>query len=145
MSRISLASHPYLLGFDQLDEMVERATRLSADGYPPYNIAQHGPDAYRITLAVAGFAPEDLAVTQEGAAVIVRGRRPADADGGEFLHRGIGRRPFHRSFVLAERMEVVAAHYENGVLSVDLKRRAAEEAVTRVEIATPATGKGAER
>ncbi len=136
MSRISLASHPYLLGFDQLDELVERAARHTADGYPPYNIAQHGPDAYRITLAVAGFGPEELSIVVEEGTLVVRGRRAPETSERVFLHQGIGRRPFQRSFVLAERMEVTAAHYEHGLLQIDLRRRAAEPGVTRVKIET---------
>ncbi|GMG82857.1 Hsp20 family protein [Paralimibaculum aggregatum] len=137
MSRISLASNPFLLGFEGLDELVERAQRSSAEGFPPYNILQIDADRYRITLAVAGFAPEDLSVTVEGGSLVVRGRRGAEAGEREFLHRGIALRPFQRSFVLAERMEVTGAHFEIGLLHVDLERRAAEARPTRIPIDTP--------
>lgn len=136
MSRISLASHPFLLGFDRLDELVERAARAGGDGYPPYNIAQYGADRYRITLAVAGFAPEDLSVTVEDTTLVVAGTRPERAEGREVLHRGIGERAFRRSFVLAERLEVTGAHLETGLLHVDLVRRAADPHVARIEIET---------
>lgn len=134
MSRISLATHPLLLGFEGLDELVERAARMSGDGFPPYNILQLGEDRYRITLAVAGFGVEDLSVTVEDGSLVVRGKRPSAGEDRVFLHRGIAQRPFQRSFVLAERMEAVAAHYETGLLHVDLERRSPEAEATRIEI-----------
>ena len=109
MSRISFTSHPFLLGFEQLDQLVERTAKSGSDGYPPYNIEQRGEDAYRITLAVAGFAEADLAITLEDGQLIVRGRQAEEDDGRVFLHRGIAARQFQRSFVLAERVEVAEA------------------------------------
>ena len=82
MSRISFASHPFLLGFEELDRLVERTAKAGSDGYPPYNIEQRGQDAYRITLAVAGFAEADLAITLEDGHLVVRGKQPAEE--GEF-------------------------------------------------------------
>ncbi len=135
MSRISLASHPFLLGFDRLDEMAERAARSGTEGYPPFNIEQHGEDRYRITLAVAGFTPDDLSVTVENGHLVIRGRRAASGeDDRVFLHRGIALRQFQRSFVLAERMEVTGARLDLGLLHVDLERQAADPAVTRIDI-----------
>ena len=149
MSRSSLASHPFLLGFDQLDALVERASRGGADAYPPFNIRQDGPDAYQITLAVAGFAPEELSVTVEEGHLVIRGRRAAPEEERVFLHRGIAMRQFQRSFVLAERMEVTGASLDKGLLHVDLERRVAEEPVRRIAIGTagrsPEQGPGPSR
>ena len=102
MSRISFASHPFLLGFEQLDQLVERTAKASGDGYPPYNIEQRGEDAYRITLAVAGFSFDDLSITLEDGHLVVRGKQAEDDEGRLFLHRGIAARQFQRSFVLAD-------------------------------------------
>ncbi|MEM1345232.1 MAG: Hsp20 family protein [Pseudomonadota bacterium] len=138
MSRISLASHPFLLGFEQLDQLVERAARGGTEGYPPFNIEQNGADAYRITLAVAGFGEPDLSITVEDGHLVVRGRQ---ADAGEervFLHRGIAARQFQRSFVLAERVEVVGAHLDHGLLHIDLERQSPEVSVQRIAISTKA-------
>jgi len=134
MSRSTLASNPFLLGFEQLDALVERASRASSDGYPPFNIVQIGEDNYRITLAVAGFAPEDLSVVVEAGSLVVRGKRAGGDEGREFLHRGIATRQFQRSFVLAERVEVLGAHLEQGLLHVELERISIEPEVTRIPI-----------
>jgi HSP20 family molecular chaperone IbpA len=142
MPRSSLASHPFLLGFDRLDELAERAARNGADAYPPFNIRQDGPDAYRITLAVAGFRPEDLSVTVEEGHLVIRGRRAEADEERVFLHRGIAMRQFQRSFVLAERMEVTGAHLDRGLLHVDLERQAADTAVTRIAIQTTHDSQG---
>lgn len=101
MTKMSLGTHPYLLGFDQLERLAERAAK-GAEGYPPYNIEHRAPDGFRITLAVAGFAEDDLSLTVEDRQLVIRGRQ-ADADAERvFLHRGIASRAFQRSFVLAE-------------------------------------------
>ena len=134
MSRMSLASSPFLLGFEQLDELVERASRTGSDGYPPFNIEQRGENAYRITLAVAGFSEADLTVTLEDGHLVVTGRQPEDQAERVFLHRGIAGRQFRRSFVLADRMEVVGASLERGLLNVDLERPEPERSVRRIPI-----------
>ena len=140
MSRISFASQPFLLGFEELDRLVERTLKSGSDGYPPYNIEQigtaeqDGADAYRITLAVAGFAEADLSITVEQQQLIVKGRQPADEKSRAFLHRGIAARPFQRSFVLAEGVEVSDASLENGLLNIDLKRRHPEVVVQQIKI-----------
>lgn len=134
MSRISLASHPFLLGFDQLDKLVERATRTGSDGYPPYNIEQHGEHAYRIVVAVAGFAEEDLSVTVEDGQLVIRGRARGEAEDGAYLHKGIATRAFQRSFVLAEGLDVTGAALARGLLSVDLARRVAEPEIQTIKI-----------
>jgi HSP20 family molecular chaperone IbpA len=134
MSRVSFASQPFLLGFEQLEKLAERAQKSGADGYPPFNIAQNGPDAYRITLAVAGFGEADLSITVEQEQLIVRGRHQGDEAERVFLHRGIAARPFQRAFVLAEHVEVLGARLENGLLHVDLQRRTPETVVRTIRI-----------
>ena len=105
MTKMTLGTHPYLLGFDQLERLAERAAK-GADAYPPYNIEQSGADGFRITLAVAGFAEADLSLTIEDRQLIIRGRQSEAAEDRVFLHRGIAARAFQRSFVLAEGIEV---------------------------------------
>ncbi|MDR6265183.1 MULTISPECIES: Hsp20 family protein [Rhodobacterales] len=134
MTKISFASHPFLLGFEQLDRLVERTAKSGNEGYPPYNIEQSADDSYRITLAVAGFREEDLAITLENAQLVIRGRQVDDNDGRVFLHRGIAARQFQRSFVLAEGVEVAGASMENGLLHVDLRRSIPDTVVQTIEI-----------
>ncbi len=138
MARISFTSHPFLLGFERLDRLVERMAKAGADGYPPFNIEQHGEDAYRVTLAVAGFAEPELAVTVEEQQLIIRGRQGDDAAERAFLHRGIAARPFQRSFVLAEHVEVAGAGLECGLecglLHIDLICRQPETVVRTINI-----------
>lgn len=136
MSRVSFASHPFLLGFEQLDRLVERTAKTGNDGYPPYNIEQRGAAAYRITLAVAGFAEEDLAITIEDSQLVIRGKQQPEDDSRVFLHRGIAARQFQRSFVLADGVEVAGADLENGLLHVDLVRAEPETVIRKVEIGT---------
>ena len=134
MARMTFASHPFLLGFDQLDRLVERTAKAGNDGYPPYNIEQLGENAYRITLAVAGFAEDDLAITVEDSQLVIRGRQAEDGAERVFLHRGIAARQFQKSFVLADGMEVEAASMANGLLHVDLVRSTPETVVQTVRI-----------
>jgi HSP20 family molecular chaperone IbpA len=134
MTRVSFASQPFLLGFERLDKLVERTLKAGADGYPPYNIEQRGEDAFRITLAVAGFAGSDLEITVEDGQLLVRGRHSAEPEGREFLHRGIAARPFQRAFVLAEQVEVSEAGLDNGLLHIDLVRRKPEPVVQTIQI-----------
>jgi len=134
MTKVTFASHPYLLGFEQLDRLVERTAKSGNEGYPPYNIEQTSEASYRITLAVAGFAEDDLAITLENSQLVVRGRQADDAEGRVYLHRGIAARQFQRSFVLAEGVEVRGAALENGLLHIDLARAAPETVVRTIEI-----------
>jgi len=136
MSRISFTSHPFLLGFEQLDQLVERTAKAGSDGYPPYNIEQRGENDYRITLAVAGFSEDQLTITLEDGHLIVRGKQEDNGAERQFLHRGIAARQFQRSFVLSDRMEVTAASLDHGLLHVDLTRRQPEISVQRIDIAT---------
>ena len=133
MTKISLGAHPYLLGFDQLERLVERASK-GAEGYPPYNIEQLPPDAFRITLAVAGFAEDDLAITTEDRQLVIRGRQPEPDDARVYLHRGIAARAFQRSFVLADGVEVTSAAMENGLLHIDLRRVNPQQVVKTIPI-----------
>ena len=105
MTRSAVFNSPFLLGFEHLERLLERTAKSAGDGYPPYNIEQAGPERLRITLAVAGFAPEDLSVTVEDKQLVIRGKQ-AEAGDREFLHRGIAARQFQRTFVLADGIEV---------------------------------------
>jgi HSP20 family molecular chaperone IbpA len=134
MTKLTLGSHPFLLGFDQLERLVERTAKSGNDGYPPYNIEAKGENAFRITLAVAGFAEDDLSITLEDRQLVIRGRQADDSDGRVFLHRGIAARQFQRSFVLADGVEVTGAAMEHGLLHVDLKRSVPENVVQTIKI-----------
>ena len=122
MSRLSLFNSPFLLGFDQLERALDRVAKGAGDGYPPYNIEQIGDNTLRITLAVAGFARDDLSVALEDRQLIVSGRQHAEEIPRTYLHRGIAARQFQRSFLLAEGIEVTGAEMSNGLLHVDLAR-----------------------
>ncbi len=137
MSRLSLFSSPLLLGFDQFERALDRVSKTTADGYPPYNVEEIGEAALRLTLAVAGFKPEELSVQIEDNQLVVRGKQVEESDR-VYLHRGIAARQFQRSFVLADGIEVVGAALDNGLLNIDLRRRAAESLVRAIEIKTPA-------
>lgn len=134
MTKLTLATHPFLLGFDELERLVERTAKSGNDGYPPYNIEQIRDNAFRITLAVAGFAEEDLSITLEDKQLVIRGRQTEESEGRVFLHRGIAARQFQRSFVLADGVEVAGATMENGLLHVDMKRSVPETVVQTIQI-----------
>lgn len=134
MTKLTLGSHPFLLGFDQLERLVERTAKTGNDGYPPYNIEQTSEHSYRITLAVAGFREDDLSITVEDRQLVIRGRQTDDSEGRIFLHRGIAARQFQRSFVLADGVEVGEAQLENGLLHVDLSRARPETVVQTINI-----------
>ena len=134
MTKISFASHPFLLGFEQLDRLVERTAKSGNEGYPPYNIEQSSSTAYRITLAVAGFSDDDLSITLEDSQLVIRGRQVDTSEGQVFLHHGIAARQFQRSFVLADGVEVAGANLENGLLHVDLQRSVPNAIVQNIEI-----------
>lgn len=133
-----LFTSPMFLGFDHLEQILERASKTSSDGYPPYNIEQSGPNNLRITLAVAGFTMNDLQITQEDNQLVIRGRQPDDSQGRVFLHRGIASRQFQRAFVIAEGIEVKGAWLDNGLLHIDLARPQPEVRVRTIQIGTPA-------
>ena len=128
---------PMFLGFDHLEQMLERAAKTSSDGYPPYNIEQTSPTTLQITLAVAGFSMDDLQITQEDNQLVIRGRQSDEGEGRVFLHRGIAARQFQRAFVMAEGIEVTAAWLDNGLLHVDLARPLPEVKIKRIRIDRP--------
>jgi len=134
MSKLTLASYPHLLGFEQLERLLERAAKSGNEGYPPFNIEQTSENSYRITLAVAGFREEDLSITVEDRQLVVRGRQNDDGADRIFLHRGIAARQFQRSFVLADGVEVGEAIMENGLLHVDLTRILPDAVVQTIKI-----------
>lgn len=141
MSRLSLFNSPLLLGFDHFERTLDRISKTAAEGYPPYNIEQVGEDALRITLAVAGFAIDDLEIQIEDNQLVVRGKQADEAER-VYLHRGIAARQFQRSFVLAEGIEVIGASLDNGLLSIELRRPKAEPQVRTVPISKANSGSG---
>lgn len=134
MSKLTLGSYPHMLGFEQLERLLERSAKSGNEGYPPYNIEQTSDYSYRITLAVAGFAEKDLSITVEDRQLVIRGRQSDDTDGRVFLHRGIAGRQFQRMFVLADGVEVGEAIMENGLLHIDLTRAKPETVVQTINI-----------
>ena len=134
MTKLSLGAHPYLLGFEPLERLMERTAKSDNNGYPPFNIEQNGASAYRITLAVAGFAEDDLTIQVEDRQLVIRGRQSDEDEGRVFLHRGIAARQFQRSFVLADGVEVAGAKLENGLLHVDLSKVEPEKTVQTIQI-----------
>lgn len=136
MTKTSFAAHPFLLGFEQLERMVERGSKN--DGYPPFNIEQVDGLNYRITLAVAGFAQSDLSIVIEDGQLLIQGAQTDTGETRTYLHRGIAARQFQRSFVLAKGVEVSAALLENGLLHVELQRHLPESTSRTIQI----NGKG---
>jgi HSP20 family molecular chaperone IbpA len=137
MSRVPSLSSPFLLGFDEIERVLDRVAK-GADGYPPYNIERvprdgHNPERLRITLAVAGFTRDQLDVSIEESQLVIRGRQQDDKTH-QYLHRGIAARQFQRTFVLAEGMEVMGADLKNGLLSIDLTRPQPERIVKTISI-----------
>ncbi len=133
MTRVSLFNSPFLLGFDQFERALDRVSKASADGYPPYNIEELSDDGLRITLAVAGFSMDDLSVQVEDNQLVIRGKQTDDEDK-VYLHRGIAARQFQRTFVLADGIRVAGASMDNGLLHVDLERPRIETRVKTIEI-----------
>ncbi|GAB4227175.1 MAG: Hsp20 family protein [Methyloligellaceae bacterium] len=141
MSRPSLLNSPLLLGFDEIERALDRVTKGSGDGYPPYNIERiaegseegQAGEVLRITLAVAGFTRDQLDVSVEDNQLVIRGKQEDDKDR-EYLHRGIAARQFQRTFVLAEGIQVRAADLSNGLLSIDLIRPEPDRLVRKIEI-----------
>ena len=142
MTRISLLNSPLLLGFEQVERTLDRITKTSGEGYPPYNIEQLGDDGLRITLAVAGFTRDDLSIQLEDNQLVIRGKQQDD-QARIYLHRGIAARQFQRSFVLVDGIEVIGADLDNGLLHIDLKRPLPETRVRTIEIKPAAKAKRA--
>lgn len=138
MTRLARFDSPFLLGFDQVERLLDRVARTGADGYPPYNVEEVQTDKggqLKITLAVAGFAAEDLSVTLESNQLVIRGGQ-SDDENRNFLHRGIAARQFQRAFVLAEGIEILGADLGNGLLTISLEQQTPEEIVQQIEITT---------
>ena len=138
MTRLSVFSSPLLLGFDELERMLDRASKAAGDGYPPYNIerlakADGEAERLRITLAVAGFSRDEIDVTVEENQLVIRGRQKEE-DGKAYLHRGIAARQFQRACVLADGMEVTGARLDNGLLELHLERPEPRRVVRRIQI-----------
>ena len=138
MSRVSVFSSPFLLGFEEVERLLDRAAKTSGDGYPPYNIERTqapngGGEMLRITLAVAGFCEDELDITLEDGQLVIRGRQKDDGER-NYLHRGIAARQFQRAFVLADGIDVAGAELENGLLSIDLVRPEPERIIQKIEI-----------
>lgn len=141
MSRLTLFNSPLLLGFDHFERVLDRVSKASTDGYPPYNVEQTGPNALRITLAVAGFSKDELSVSVEDDELAIAGKQVDDADR-VYIHRGIAARQFQRRFVLAQGIEVQGAALDNGLLHIDLVRPEIEVRSRTIEI--QGSGAGAE-
>ncbi len=139
MNRAPMFDSPFLLGFEHTRILIERAAKAASESYPPYNVEETGEGQVRITLAVAGFSPDQLQVTVEGGQLVVAGRKDADPRAAEekaFLHRGIAARGFLRSFVLADGMEVDQAVLEHGLLHIDVVRPEPSRLVKTIPIRT---------
>ncbi len=141
MNRMTPFSSPLLLGFDGVERMLERMGKAS-DGYPPFNIERirasgndgaGGEPAIRITLAVAGFQPDDLEITTEDNQLTIRGSQ-SDREERDFLHRGIAARQFQKSFLFADGMRILGAQLKNGLLMIDLVKPEPERVVKKIEI-----------
>ena len=142
MTRMTMLSNPLLLGFEDIERLIDRAGKGSGDGYPPYNIERISKtcdrtELLRITLAVAGFTREQLEILLEDKQLTVRGKQPEDKDR-DYLYRGIAARQFTRTFVLADGIEVRSADLNNGILCIDLHRLEPERHIRRIDISTPA-------
>ena len=135
MSRQTIFTSPLLLGFDQIERMLDRVAKNGHEGYPPYNIEQIGENVLRITLAVAGFEREELAITLEDSQLVIRGKQAEQPDK-VFLYRGIAARQFVRSFVLADGLEIAGANLDKGLLHIDVRRPVPNVTVRTIDIKT---------
>ena len=131
---MSVFNSPLLLGFENFERVLDKASKASAEGYPPYNIEQIDEASLRITLAVAGFSLKNLSVTIEDNQLVIRGRQPEEDTNRVFIHRGIASRQFQRAFVLAEEIEINGASLDNGLLSIDLERILPEPDIRTIKI-----------
>lgn len=141
MSRMSVFGSALYLGFDELDQVISRQPKGGNEGYPPYNVehkrsGEGGDDCIRITLAVAGFTPDQLEITLQGNKLTVAGAQSEEAEK-TFLHRGIAARQFRRHFVLAAGIEVRRAVLHNGLLAIELVRPNVDATAKRITIETP--------
>jgi HSP20 family molecular chaperone IbpA len=143
MNRNTIFGSPLFLGFDHLEQMLDRLSKTTDNGYPPYNIEALDQQGLRITLAVAGFTMDDLSITLEDNQLVIRGKQQDDTEGRTFIHRGIAARQFQRAFVLADGVQVKGAWLDNGLLHVDLVRPQPESRVKSISIgAAPGRANG---
>jgi len=142
MTRVSLFSSPLLLGFEEVERLLDRAAKIPGDGYPPYNIERvveqgsngsAAKERLRITIAVAGFTVNDLEVTLEDRQLVIRGKQKEEEQK-DYLHRGIAARQFSRAFVLADGMEIGEARLQNGLLTIEVHRIEPERLVRRINV-----------
>ena len=143
MSRMQMFNSPLLLGFDQIERVLDQVSKTKAEGYPPYNIEQVSENELRISIAVAGFSEDDLHVTMEDNQLVIRGKQGEDDSHKVYLHRGIAARQFQRAFILAEGIEVSSAYMDRGLLHIDLTRPVPEPMIREIKIGNKST-KGAD-
>ena len=136
MAKLSFGAYPHMLGFEQLEQLLEKTTKSSNGGYPPFNIEQTSDRSFRISLATAGFSEADLSITLENRQLVIQGKKNQESDNRIFLHRGIATRQFQRSFVLADGVEVGEAFMENGLLHIDLLQNIPTNVIQKIEIKT---------
>ena len=134
MAKLSFGAYPHMLGFEQLEQLLERTAKSSNEGYPPFNIEQTSDLSFRISLATAGFSEADLSITLENRQLVIHGKKNQETDKRIFLHRGIATRQFQRSFVLADGVEVGEAFMENGLLHIDLLQNIPTNVIQKIEI-----------
>ena len=134
MAKLSFGAYPHMLGFEQLEQLLERTAKSSNDGYPPFNIEQTSDRSFRISLATAGFSEADLSITLENRQLVIQGKKNKETGTRLFIHRGIATRQFQRSFVLADGIEVGEAFMENGLLHIDLIQNIPTNVIQKIEI-----------
>ena len=136
MAKLSFGAYPHMLGFEQLEQLLERTAKSSNEGYPPFNIEQTSDRSFRISLATAGFSEADLSITLENRQLVIHGKKNQEIDKRIFLHRGIATRQFQRSFVLADGVEAGEAFMEDGLLHIDLVQNIPTNVIQKIEIKT---------
>ena len=136
MAKLSFGAYPHMLGFEQLEQLLEKTAKSGNEGYPPFNIEQTSDRSFRISLAIAGFSEADLSITLENRQLFIQGKKNQETDTRIFLHRGIATRQFQRSFVLADGVEVGEAFMENGLLHIDLVQNIPTNVIQKIEIKT---------
>ena len=136
MAKLSFGAYPHMLGFEQLEQLLERTAKSSNEGYPPFNIEQTSDRSFRVSLATAGFSEADLSITLENRQLVIKGNKNQETGTRIFLHRGIATRQFQRSFILADGIEVGEAFMENGLLHIDLLQNTPTNVIQKIEIKT---------
>ena len=134
MAKLSFGAYPHMLGFEQLEQLLESTAKSSNEGYPPFNIEQTSDRSFRISLATAGFSEADLSITLENRQLVIHGKKNQKTDKRIFLYRGIATRQFQRNFILAEGIEVEEASMDNGLLFIDLSQPISNEESKKIEI-----------